>query len=128
MGHISCSSACTYWRRMAHMTKQDKTCVCPMTNVTELLALKSALSSKQILDWSASVCMLPYTSHLVCLFDSTTLARATSSQQSHKFQPIFYLINEVPCSLLSLAFYHAYRALFHKKQSPKNVINSSEWL
>jgi len=65
---------------MAHLTKQDRTCVCPMTFVTEMLALKSAVSYKQILVWSASVCMLPYTSHLVCLFDRTTLARATSSQ------------------------------------------------
>jgi len=51
-----------------------------MTFVTEMLALKSAVSTKQILVWSASVCMLPYTSHLVCLFDRTAFARVTSSQ------------------------------------------------
>ena len=38
--------------------------------------------------------------------------------------PFSISIYEVPCSLLSLAFYHAYRALFHKEKSPKNAIIS----
>jgi hypothetical protein len=45
MGHISHSSSCNDWR-MTHMTKQDRTCVCPMSFATELLTFKSAVSSK----------------------------------------------------------------------------------